>query len=599
MILDLDNESTLFDDIENLGRAKIRLEEAIASKQDDNYIVNAENAIKEALTLISSSNLNGFEDDSLKLFGLVLDAFMELYLDDDFTLSRAMCFNMLGYANMLSNVIYMMDKTPEFYIEQTECVYKRLVLTTARAKLETIMKAGENYSKDVPLYCNWAGCIFMVASAGFLIEDIVKNLDYVEELMMQYEFVWSNGITDVFNTCSFRQSKNEFRIKKWICDSLQKKFISVKKKKQAKSKRIAIYTDNWFDGHSTKRTILKYFDGFNEEFDFVLLYSERFAYALKHNMADTKFFKESYQMKLFGVFDPFEISLLGPLNCDFDLLIFPDASFDIHSLMLANMDIGDVKMSMTGYPTSVYGSKIDYFISGQDVETEESQKYYTEKLVLLPGTGAIHTRPNGSIQSIVKPDDHILVSGSWISTKTHYDTVAAMSEVFKHVKNNVKFRIFPGVGWAGVSKSIYPYINEFRKSFEDVDLEIIESASQERYIQSLGETHCGIDSFPWGGSNVVSDYIHMEVPVIVWQGDKWFNRIGPAMLRNLGFEELIAYNKTDYIDKCIKLIDDDNYREDVTERLRIANRELADDIIFNHNEGTIAFKNLIRDCLNR
>src|SRR5205085_9308298 len=84
-----------------------------------------------------------------------------------------------------------------------------------------------------------------------------------------------------------------------------------------------------------------------------------------------------------------------------------------------------------------------------------------------------------------------------------------------------------------------------------------------------------LDSFHFGGCNTVADSLFVCKPVVVWEGDKWYNRIGPAMLRLVGLDELIATTEDEYLDKALLLIHDDHKRADVTARLQAADLDVT------------------------
>jgi predicted O-linked N-acetylglucosamine transferase (SPINDLY family) len=77
-----------------------------------------------------------------------------------------------------------------------------------------------------------------------------------------------------------------------------------------------------------------------------------------------------------------------------------------------------------------------------------------------------------------------------------------------------------------------------------------------------------VDCYPFAGSNTVSDNLHLRKPVVCLEGNRWFNRIGPAMLRSCGMGETVATTENEFAEKLIKVITDDDYRASLTSRLR-------------------------------
>jgi predicted O-linked N-acetylglucosamine transferase (SPINDLY family) len=64
--------------------------------------------------------------------------------------------------------------------------------------------------------------------------------------------------------------------------------------------------------------------------------------------------------------------------------------------------------------------------------------------------------------------------------------------------------------------------------------------------------------------------LYLRKPTVTFEGNKWYNRIGSQMLRVVGLEELIAKSAEEYIRLTLKLIDDEQYRLSIQEKLKQA-----------------------------
>jgi hypothetical protein len=562
--------------------------------------------ILDLLALFRKVPVSGYEDGAVEMFNKCLTLILDTICDENFGFDRSLGYRMAEYSAMISNIAFSCDvKDTSSYIDkvknQKDGMYKRIILTSARNSREELEDLSSHYGEDVPLFNNWASNIFQVASAGFIDKRVVDNMDFIASVVVKHDFEWGMSSGDLFNCVTYMQSPYEKELKKHISKCFQKTFSTSKELKLKKTKKIAIYSENWFNGHSTHRTVAKYIHALKGKYELTLLHGERHKQALQAIDTDVDLFTHKHQIAIFGLFDPLELSIVGPSNQDYDVLIFPDAGFDVLSIILANMRIAPVQINMTGFPISIFDSNIDYFISGEDVELEsEVHNNYTERCVLLPGFGAVHTRPTYSHDFVEpKKSDKILIGGSWIGPKTHYVLVDALREIFKSVTKECVLRTFPGVSWFHNNKSYKPYVENFIENFdESLTVDIVEGVEQKDYIRLMSEIDCAVDSYPWGGSNTVSDCIHLNKPVITWEGTRWFNRIGSAMIRSIGLGELVATSTNDYIEKSIKLIEDDTWRIEMTNRIHEANKTgLVDRKIYNHDKGKDAFLKFIDDCV--
>ena len=95
--------------------------------------------------------------------------------------------------------------------------------------------------------------------------------------------------------------------------------------------------------------------------------------------------------------------------------------------------------------------------------------------------------------------------------------------------------------------------------------------SREDALILMEECSLALDSFHFGGSNTVSDALYLRLPILCREGDRWYNRIGPCMLRQAGLSDLIAHTEEDALRLAHRLIHDEPWRITLTHQLHQAN----------------------------
>jgi predicted O-linked N-acetylglucosamine transferase (SPINDLY family) len=90
------------------------------------------------------------------------------------------------------------------------------------------------------------------------------------------------------------------------------------------------------------------------------------------------------------------------------------------------------------------------------------------------------------------------------------------------------------------------------------------------YMGFMEEGDLTLDSYHFGGCNTVADSLFVRRPMVVWQGDKWYNRIGGAMLRRVGLDELVCDSEEEYLKTALRLVHADPWREELAARLAAA-----------------------------
>jgi predicted O-linked N-acetylglucosamine transferase (SPINDLY family) len=78
---------------------------------------------------------------------------------------------------------------------------------------------------------------------------------------------------------------------------------------------------------------------------------------------------------------------------ELDVLFYPEVGMDPLTYTLAFSRLAPVQCATWGHPVTTGLPAIDYFLSSVDLETEEADGHYTEKLVRLPRLGVCYERP--------------------------------------------------------------------------------------------------------------------------------------------------------------------------------------------------------------
>ena len=215
-----------------------------------------------------------------------------------------------------------------------------------------------------------------------------------------------------------------------------------------------------------------------------------------------------------------------------------------------------------GHSVSTWGADIDYYISGQDVEVaDKPQRNYSERLLLLPGMGVIHNRPLYERTNRQKKVSEIVINFSASGQKLNARMLRTLGKLLKQVHRPVRFRFFPAV--LDIQNGYLPFLAEVRAALSGTSavLEIMPSLRYADYMGLMEEGDLALDCFHFAGCNTVADSLSLGKPTVVWEGDKWYNRIGASMLRLAGLEELIGRSEEEYLEKALRLIHDDQWRE--------------------------------------
>ncbi|MCA3260960.1 MAG: hypothetical protein ING44_03380 [Telmatospirillum sp.] len=329
--------------------------------------------------------------------------------------------------------------------------------------------------------------------------------------------------------------------------------------------RIVVITSFWYPAHAVYRTISKFAKALKGKYKMTLVVLD----GVKD--VDMDLFDERIDVAIVnGNIDTSAVYNVGAM-----VAFYPDVGMSASSVILANQRLAPIQIMACGHPVSTFGSKIDYFLSGRDIETEErARRNYSERLVLIPGRGATPNKIEWPRKYPVKSQEPVIVFCPWSAPKTNADILRVLKKISDRSKKHVVFHFSPG---GGLRRNGYtPYVMAIHEILGPEHVVIHPPMATQDYLERFEQAHLCLDAFPFGGLNTIVDPLYLGIPPIAYEGTRSFNQYAAHLLRKLGFAELIAGSDEDYIAKALRLIEDTEYREEITRR--VAKIDFARDV---------------------
>ena len=344
-------------------------------------------------------------------------------------------------------------------------------------------------------------------------------------------------------------------------------------------KSIGVFSSFWSPGHATYRAILPFIQALKPDYRLTLIQLGRPKEEHDADLFETVGHCRLAGGRLVGVeaFDP----------NDFLVALFTDIGMTAESILLSNMQIAPIQIAIHGHPVSTFGSRIGYWISGTETEVvEESHRNYSERLVLMPGAGLLPTHLQYAPQHPKLHASPITINCPWAAQKVNYPQIARLRGIIESAGRPVKFRFFPG---HAVQTGMIPFCRSLSEALGSEHVEVHRNVSYAEYAGLLEAAHFAIDSIPFGGYNTVVDTLFLGIPMVAYCGDRFYNRDAAFLLRRAGMGELVAETVDEYVRKIVRMIQDDEYREQLRDRLRQTD---VTSLIFGHEDASY-FRNAI------
>jgi hypothetical protein len=493
---------------------------------------------------------------------LFIKNFLYLFTQPDYTLADVHLTQFIRLNTTISNLTKISSfATTDPYIsllkQQPFNFVKILTLYSARNSAD--IEYNDLFSANPTLACLWYSCFLELYRSGLgdaqSFRRLKVHLSYSYEKLTDFY-----NISDLYFGSTYIDPCLDREIKQKINRSIQNSFsgVSFQIRNQPNPKKIAIITSLWFTQHSVYRTLSRYVESLEQDYELTLVHLG----GARDNIDIGPFKRAKYV-----AFEAGALNISSIQTNDFSVIYYPDIGMTPESIFLANLRIAPIQICGTGHPVSTYGSEIDYFMSGADVEvTVGAEAHYSERLVLLPGFGAIHNPPDYQRQGIKKERPELIINCSWFSQKVNYAMLCMLSDILHSARKPLLFRFFSGSSLM-LKNDYLAFESDLKAMLGEKHFELIPGKPYAEYMAIMEEGDFCLEAYPFGGSNTVADSLYLGKPTITFEGQKWFNRIGSQMLRSAGLPELIATNTQVYVELALKLIHDDSYRRDLQQRL--------------------------------
>jgi hypothetical protein len=363
---------------------------------------------------------------------------------------------------------------------------------------------------------------------------------------------------DIFFGSTYVDGDVDRTAKSAINAAVRRQFGAIPIRSNPRPRRMAVISGNWFPQHPVYRNYHAYLAALRD-YHLTLI-----CVGPPCPEMDTALFQEVKHVRLIEG----RLNLDSVADNDFQVAYFTDVGLTPESVILANLRLAPIQVAALGHSVSTWGAQIDYFLSGADVEIpEHPERNYSERLVLLPGCGVIHNRPDYSPRFPEPVSSEFIINCPWASPKVNYRFLSTLQDLIRRASRPVKLRLFSGFGLVS-HNGFVNFERELLKVLGKGTVEVIPFRSYTDYMRLMEEGQFSLDSYHFGGCNTVVDSLWVARPIVTWQGDKWYNRIGSQLVRMAGVPDLAATSEDEYLNIALRLIADDAWRTELQQRLR-------------------------------
>ncbi len=270
----------------------------------------------------------------------------------------------------------------------------------------------------------------------------------------------------------------------------------------------------------------------------------------------------------------------GIADKQLDILFYPDIGMDSFTYFLAFSRLAPVQCTTWGHPVTSGIRHIDYFISTADLETDESEAHYSERLVRLNSQITFYYKPTLPHFAKTRSDfslaesDHIYICPQALF-KFHPDFDWVLAEILGRDRQG-QVLLVEGFHrhWTELLKQ------RFQQTIPTVieRIRLLPRMSLGDYFNLLTLSDVMLDPFPFGGGNTSYEALAVGIPIVTLPTSLMRGRLTYACYCQMEMMDCVADSPQRYVDIAVQLGTDFSYREQIKAQILARHQVLYEDI---------------------
>ena len=228
-----------------------------------------------------------------------------------------------------------------------------------------------------------------------------------------------------------------------------------------------------------------------------------------------------------------------------------------------------IQILWLGYCNSLGIKNMDYIVADKNLIKENEKNLYSEKIIYMPEIWNVLSKPKNlpDINLNISKNNKMFTFGSLSNfQKISSETIKVWSKILNNT--NAKLILKSSVN------NNDDLIKNLKEKFlnENVNLNKIEFfdrvENQKKHLEFYNKFNLTLDTFPYPGVTTTFESILMGKPVLTMKGNNFNSRCGESINKNLGLENFIANDESDYYKKAFEFYENYNKIEKIGSDLR-------------------------------
>lgn len=265
---------------------------------------------------------------------------------------------------------------------------------------------------------------------------------------------------------------------------------------------------------------------------------------------------------------------------EFDKLVFCEIGMDNRVTEIAHFRMANKQYNTWGHSDTSGYSEIDYFVSSElyELPYEESKNHYTEKLILQKGMCTSYVNPTScyklnlprSFYGLSNYEKIICCPQSLFKIHPIFDEY--IFEILKRNKDvslvfldnhEKKFKMYER--WNQVLKNKQEYYGILSR------VKFLPGQDHQKFCNLMKVSDLLIDPYPFGGCNSSLESFSLGKPLVTQPSQRINGRFTYGFYKKMEIYDLIAQNQEEYVSLVTKLLQDNKFYQEVSQKIKDKN----------------------------
>jgi len=256
-----------------------------------------------------------------------------------------------------------------------------------------------------------------------------------------------------------------------------------------------------------------------------------------------------------------------------DMLVYCDIGMQEETYLLAHTRLAPIQITTWGHSETSGISTIDYYISSQIYEDNDTGDHYSERLIKLKSLCTFYYDSIYEVLKTSETDMNInMNSGKIYLTCLQYlhklcaDDIKRFKSILRNTNDFVNIVVING---SNKKIDVDSFVSKFSSETKSIleRIIILPTLKTGDFYRVINESYLILDTYPHGGCNSTLESIYFNKLVITLPSKYLRGRFTQGFYKTMGITDGIATSSNDYVGKVINYIYNDEELKEIENKI--------------------------------